>query len=178
MRNIILNLAISLDGYIADSDGGFDWIVGDGDKTSDTKQQFDFPKFVESIDTIVMGKNAYLDCPKETLESFKSKKIYVASSEKLKDKLGNVEFISGDICNQIMKLKEEKGKDIWLFGGAVLADPFIKANIVDEYIVGIIPTILGSGRSLFLENNPNIKLHLEEATTQEGIVIMRYKKRK
>jgi len=173
-RKIILNLAISLDGYIADKKGGFDWIKGDGDHSNDTKKQFDFPKFLNSVDTIVMGKNAYLDCPKETMIDFKYKKIYVATTKKLENKYENVEFINGDICDKILDLKKKKGSDIWLFGGAILTDFFIKADIVDEYIIGIIPIILGEGRPLFLENNPRLKLNLKECTIQEGIVILKY----
>lgn len=53
---IILNLAISLDGYIADTDGGFDWIVGQGDTSIDTENRWDYTKFLEDIDIVVMGK--------------------------------------------------------------------------------------------------------------------------
>lgn len=55
-RKIILNLAVSLDGYIASEDGGFDWIVGDGTHTLDTQNQIDFNYFLQEVDTIVMGK--------------------------------------------------------------------------------------------------------------------------
>ncbi len=177
-RKIILNLAISLDGFIADEDGGFDWIKGDGDNSHDTKHTFDFPKFVEGVDTLVMGRKAYEDCPHETMKTFSTKKIYVATTKKLERKYDNVECINGDICKQIFELKKEKGKDIWIWGGAHLADPFIKTNSIDEYIIGIIPIILGKGRPLFLENNPTIRLHLEESTTQEGIIIVKYSKSK
>lgn len=176
-RKIILNLAISLDGFIADEDGGFDWIKGDDDNSHDTKQKFDFPRFVKGVDILVMGRKAYEDCPHETMKTFNSKKIYVATTKKLESKYDNVEFINGDICKQILKLMKEKGENIWVWGGAKLADPFIKANIIDEYIIGIIPIILGKGKPLFLENNPTIKLHLLESTTQEGIVILKYDKR-
>lgn len=57
-RKIILNLAISLDGYIASEDGGYDWIVGHGDNTLNTENKFDFDKFLEGIDIVVMGKIA------------------------------------------------------------------------------------------------------------------------
>ncbi|MCM1989097.1 dihydrofolate reductase family protein [Oceanirhabdus seepicola] len=90
---------------------------------------------------------------------------------------GNVEFISNDICGYIQNLQKEEGKDIWLFGGGGLTDCFIKADIVDEYIIGIIPIILGNGRPLFLGSNPTIKLHLDEYTVQDGITIHRYSKR-
>jgi len=168
---------MSLDGFIADKEGGFDWITGDKNKTNDTKKQFDFPKFIDSIDTIVMGKTAYLDCPSGTFEEFKSHKIYVASNEKLESKYDNVKFINGNIVKQILDLKKEKGKDIWLFGGGKLADAFIKAEVIDEYIIGIIPVILGKGIQLFLDNNPKLELNLQEYTVQEGIIISRYSKR-
>jgi dihydrofolate reductase len=176
-RKIILNLAISLDGYIADEDGGFDWIKGDGNKVLDTEKQFNFADFLNKIDILVMGRKSYEDIPLETIEDFSSKKIYVATSQKFETKYENIECINGDICKKILDLKEENGKDIWLFGGAELADHFIKADIIDEYIIGIIPIILGKGRPLFLGNNPKLKLHLNESTTQEGIVILRYTKR-
>ena len=52
-----------------------------------------------------------------------------------------------------------------------------KAKIIDKYIIGIIPIILGKGRRLFLENNPKLKLHLNKYTIQEGITILEYTKR-
>ena len=173
-RKIILNLAISLDGYIADEEGGFAWIEGDGDKTNDTKKQFDFPGFVNNCDTVVMGRKAYEDCGIENIDKFQTKKFLIATSKKLETKYENVEVINGDICSQILTLREEKGKNIWLFGGAGSTDPFIKADLVDEYIIGIIPILLGTGRPLFLGNNPTHKLHLDECTVTGGITMLRY----
>ncbi len=176
-RKIILNLAISLDGFIADKEGGFDWIKGDGDKARDTKKQFSFPQFLETIDTVVMGRKAYEESYDVSKEMLSSKKVYVATHKKLKNKEENVEIIDGDIVSEITKLKKEKGKGIWLFGGGIVIDPFVKAEVIDEYIIGFIPTILGGGRPLFLKNNPQVELHLEECTVQEGIIIGRYSKR-
>jgi dihydrofolate reductase len=178
VRKIILNLAISLDGFIADNKGSFTWIKGNGDNNQDTKKQFDFTKFSKSVDTIVMGRKAYNDSYEISKKMLESKKVLVATYKELKNKEDNIEIISGDIVSKITKLKKEKGKNIWLFGGGVVIDPFIKANVIDEYIIGVIPIILGSGRPLFLENNPLIKLHLNESTSQEGIVILKYTKRK
>jgi dihydrofolate reductase len=107
---------------------------------------------------------------------FKSQKVYVTSNEKLDTKY-DVEFISGDVVSQILELKKENDKDIWLFGGAGSIDAFVKADVIDEYIVGIIPIILGEGIPLFLKENPNIDLHLTECTIQEGIAILRYSKK-
>ncbi len=172
-RKIILNLAISLDGYIASEDGGYDWIVGDGDKRLDTENKWDFNKFLEDIDVVVMGKKCY---NQNMHNDFKSKKVYIATSKDIKD-YENVHFINDDIVKVIEEERNKEGKDIFLFGGGVLLDSFIKADIIDEYIIGVIPTILGKGRPLFLGNNPKIDLHLEEYIIDEGIVIIRYTKK-
>lgn len=172
-RKIILNLAISIDGYIASEDGGFGWIVGDGDKSLDTEKKWDFSEFLDTIDIVVMGKNCY---DQNFHKDFKNKKVYVATSKNLKD-YENIHFIKGDIVRMIEKERQTIEKNIFLFGGGKVIDPFIKANIIDEYVIGIIPTILGKGRKLFLENNPKIDLHLDEYITDEGFVILRYSKR-
>jgi dihydrofolate reductase len=120
-----------------------------------------------------MGKNCY---DQNMHNDYKNKKVYVATSQKIQNQ-DNIHFISGDICKIIQEEKEKEGKDIYLFGGGVLIDSFIKTNIVDEYIIGIIPIILGKGRPLFLENNPTINLHLVEYIVENGIIILKYVKR-
>jgi dihydrofolate reductase len=172
-RKIILNLAISLDGYIASEEGEFDWIAGDADDTLNTKNKFDYGKFLDGIDVVVMGRNCY---DQNMHNDFKNKKVYVATSRKIKNQ-DNLHFISGDICKVIQEEKEKEGKDIFIFGGGGLVDNFIKADIIDEYIIGIIPTILGKGRPLFLGNNPTIKLQLKEHIVDSGITILKYSKR-
>jgi dihydrofolate reductase len=171
---IVLNLAMSLDGYIASEDGGYDWIVGDGDNTLDTTNKHDFDKFMNDIDVVVMGKKCY---DQNMHHDFKNKKVYVATSQKINNQ-ENLQFISGDISKIILEEKEEGGKNIFLFGGGGLVDNFIKADIIDEYILGVIPIILGKGRPLFLGNNSTIKLHLDEYIIENGISILKYTKRK
>ncbi len=169
---IILNLAISLDGYIADENGGYEWIVGDGNSTLNTKDKHEFDKFLETIDVVVMGKNCY---NQDFHKDFKNKDVYIATSQEIED-YDNYKFICGDICKTISELKG-KGKNIFLFGGGIMIDSFLKEDIIDEYIIGIIPTILGKGRKLFLENNPKIDLSLNAYYVEEGIIIMKYSKR-
>lgn len=175
MRKIILNLAMSLDGYISDLDGGFDWIVGHGDK-NDTDEVYDFDAFLQGIDTVVMGSVAYEDCILTGLTTFDNKDILVATSRDF-EKRDQVTFVKSDICQKVLDLKKQEGKNIWLFGGAGLTDDFIRNNIVDEYVVAIIPTILGNGRRLFKGDYPKIDLYLKETQISEGIPILTYIKR-
>lgn len=172
-RKIILNLAMSIDGYIADEDGGFDWIVGDGDSSLNTNNKWDFNKFLENIDVVVMGKTCY---DSNFHNDYKNKKVYVATSKELED-YDNIHFINGDIVKVIEEERQKEGKDIYLFGGGIVIDNFIKADVIDEYIIGVIPTILGKGIPLFPGNNPKIDLHLDEYFVEDGIMIMRYSKR-
>jgi len=176
MRKIILNLAISLDGYICDENGGFEWIVGHGEGSNNPTEAHDFDKFLEGVDTLVMGSVAYEDVVLTGLTTFEDKEIIVATHKEIVAK-ENTRFISGDICRRILELKEVEGKNIWLFGGAGLTDSFIRENIVDEYVIAIIPTILGNGRRLFKGDYPKIDLHLDEYSINEGVTVLTYSKR-
>lgn len=176
MRKIILNLAMSLDGYICDEKGGFDWIVGQGDDDGNGTEAYDFESFLERVDTLVMGSVSYADVVLSGLTTFEDKHILVATHKTLERK-PNVQFISGDLCRAVLDLKKREGKNIWLFGGAELTDSFIRENIVDEYIVAIIPTILGNGRRLFKGDYPKINLHLDAYSVANGITVLTYSKR-
>lgn len=136
-RKIILNLAMSLDGFIATEDGKYDWIHGDGDNSLDTKEKFDFGKFLDTIDIMVMGRKSYDDCD---IEPFQNKEIYIVTNEEKGD-YDNVKFIHGDVVECIQKEQAKEGKHIYLFGGGLLIDQFVKTNVIDEYMITIIPTI-------------------------------------
>lgn len=167
---IILNLAISLDGFIADESGGYDWIKPAGDSHLNTETIWSHEKFLESISTVVMGKRCY---DQGFHEGFGNRKVYVATGEKLED-YENIHFVGDDICREVLELKRRNAGDIYLFGGGILIDAFLKAGIIDEYVIGIIPIILGKGIPLFLKNNPSIPLELAGHYVEDGIVVLRY----
>ncbi|MBN2758193.1 MAG: dihydrofolate reductase family protein [Bacteroidales bacterium] len=170
---IILNLAMSIDGYIASENGDYDWILGDGDSSLNTDVGHNYASFLEDIDIVLMGKNCY---NQGFSNDFPAKQVFVATSE-VKEDESNIHFINNDVLN-IIKHEKQKGKNIYLFGGGILIDSFIKNNAIDEYIIGIIPIILGKGKKLFLDNNPNILLHLNKYVIEDGIPLLYYVKRK
>ena len=118
-RDIILNLAISLDGFICDEDGGFAWISGQGDVRADTADHFDFDGFLASCDTIVMGRKAYEDCLSSLPEA--AEKRFLVASRTPRAPEGRVVFLSADVVAEVLALKDRPGKHIWLFGGGELA---------------------------------------------------------
>ncbi|MGL5540575.1 MAG: dihydrofolate reductase family protein [Erysipelotrichaceae bacterium] len=172
-RKIIMTLAMSLDGYIADEQGGFDWIVGDGDSHLNTPSRWDYFQFLEGVDLVVMGKACY---DQNMHADFKTQPVWVATHQPLRDH-DHVHFVQDHLVEAVLAEQAKPGKDIFLFGGGKLIDAFLKANVIDEYIIGIIPTILGSGRPLFLGNNPTIDLHLTNVLIEEGIPVLWYTKR-
>lgn len=173
MKNkIVLNLAISLDGYIAAKDGSYDWIQGDQRNEVETNEKWSHANFLDRVDAVVMGKKCY---DQKLHSEYRNKEVYVLTSENLED-YDSVHFINSNSVAFVQKLREEKEGDIYLFGGGITIDSFIKENIIDEYIVGIIPVILGSGRPLFLKDNPQIQLTLKNYYIEDGITVLQYTK--
>jgi dihydrofolate reductase len=169
-RKIIFSAAMSLDGFIADLDDGFDWIKGDDHHDLDTLEHWDYPAFLSTIDTVIMGRRCYeLGQHKD----FIGQRLIVASSHPIQDP---VVVFTQDAVQTINTLKETEGKDVFVFGGATLTQSLIKADVIDHYIIGIVPIILGKGIRLFNESDL-IQLHLVKQTIEEGIVILHYEKR-
>ncbi|NRG98603.1 dihydrofolate reductase [Streptococcus suis] len=176
MRRLVLNIAMSLDGFIARKDGSYDWIEGHGTSSYDTQLQFDNPAFFESCDTVIMGRKSLEDCPLEMIDGYQEKTFIIASHSEQTD-YDNVRFVD-NIVSEIERLKVDEGSDIWLFGGAGLVQTCLKAKLIDHFIIGIIPTILGEGISLFDQLQEEQKLTLVESTVKDGIAMLRYDIRK
>lgn len=176
MRRICLFIAMSLDGYIADSDGGASWLEGQG---SDSENIDVYSEFVKDIDTILMGWNTYHQVatelsPKEWV--YRDFTTYVithrehCSSEKIR-------FTKENPIKLIKKLKEEDGKDIWICGGANLVQQIINENLIDYYYITIIPTLQGSGIRLFENGTTEIKLKLLYTQAYNGMTDLVYVRR-
>lgn len=172
---IILNLAMSLDGFIASEDGSYDWIAGHGDHTLDTAETYEFESFLKETDLIIMGKRCY---EQGMHKEFPGRKVLVAVSElpESPGKEEQVSFITGNIVEQVC-LEREQGKRIYLFGGGILVHEFLAADVIDEYVIGIIPVILGSGRKLFTAPVQKIGLTLQKYIVQDGTAILYYSKK-
>ena len=172
-RKIILSLAMSLDGFIATSEGGYGWIAGDGTHDLDTKDRWNYEAFLQTVDLVIMGKNCF---DQKMHEDFTDQKVWVATSESLDDS-GNVHFIRGDIADVVVREKSRSGKNIFIFGGGKVAHHFLQSDAIDEYYIGIVPIILGSGKPLFVGGSPEIPLRLKNIISEEGVVVLHYVRR-
>jgi dihydrofolate reductase len=151
MRKLILGLAISLDGYIEGPNGEFDWCM--------TDQDYGMSAFFKRIDSMIIGRKSYEvmnSMGDDAMPGFPPLKTYVFSRS-----LNNVrpgeELIKENIEHEVTRIKNEPGKDIWLFGGAELFNQLFHLSLVDEIWLSVHPIVLGGGRMLF-SNNQNRKL--------------------
>lgn len=176
MRRVILYIAMSLDGYIADKNGGVDWLSG---QDAEGAEEGTYSEFTQGIDTVVMGWNTYAQVktelspeiwPYEELTSY----VITHRNEKSTD---NIKFVGEEPCELIARLKEMSGKDIWICGGSSIIQPLICENLIDEYRVSVIPTILGKGISLFGNRETELQLRLKETKMYNGIVELVYTRR-
>lgn len=176
MRKIRLFIAMSLDGYIADNKGDVDWLKGQGE---DNENIDTYSEFVKDIDTILMGWNTYHQIVTELSPSewvYSNFKTYVIthtehiSSEKIC-------FTKENPVDLLKKLTAEKGKDIWICGGANMIQQLIDEDFIDQYYISIIPTLLGSGIRLFENTNRELKLRLLKTQTYNGITDLVYVRR-
>lgn len=86
----------------------------------------------------------------------------------------NTEFLTGDILSFVHNLKSQPGKNIWLVGGAALANTFMEYSLIDEYWVAVIPVILGDGVRLFRDGNPSVRLSLQNLEQYGDVVVLHY----
>ena len=156
MRKIVLQLAVSLDGYIEGPNGEFDWCF--------TDQDYGMSAFFKRIDSTFMGRKTYeltQAMQDEVPNGFPKMREYVFSNTLTGVKKGVI-LINGDIKSEVKKIKRKKGKDIWLFGGAELISSLINLQLVDEIILAVHPVILGSGKALLSEIKERTWLTLTE----------------
>ncbi|OAM94930.1 bifunctional deaminase-reductase domain protein [Pelosinus fermentans DSM 17108] len=96
---------------------------------------------------------------------------YTASS-------GEVQYINRNIEAEIRKLKQEPGKDVWLYGGASLISTFINLGLVDEYRLSVHPVVLGAGKPLFESLRERLSLVLTDVRRySSGVVQLVYRTR-
>lgn len=180
MRKIILDLAVTLDGFIEGPNGETDWCIMDDD--------MNFNEFLDSIDTIFYGRVSYDSWgtyqpeenagpeEKEFWGTIHSKNKYVFSSQTRKDETAT--FINSDIAEKVEEIKKQDGKNIWLYGGASLIKTFIQLNLIDVYRVSVHPVALGNGKPLFEDLRERLELKLMTTNVfRSGVVQLIYEPR-
>lgn len=171
MRKVILYMATSIDGFVASPDGGVDWILTDVELES----EYGFESFVKTVDTLLMGRASYEQTVSFGDWPFSDHRIVVYSNKDFEPSTPNTSVRKFD-PKFIEKLKNEEGKDLWLFGGGALNHTFLEHDLIDEMMVFVQPTVLGSGIGLF-GNRPIDPKHFIRKAVHElggGFTLLHY----
>ncbi len=177
MKKVILDLATTLDGFIEGPNGEIDWCIMDDD--------MDFDGFLSGIDTIFYGRKSYdlwgnyqpeenaAPAEQQLWKGVHAKDKFVFSSQHREDE--NATFITSDIIEKVTEIKNQGGKDIWLYGGASLINTFIQNNLVDVYRISVHTVALGTGKPLFEELKERLNLKLIKTNVfKSGVVQLIY----
>jgi dihydrofolate reductase len=172
MRKVVLGLGISLDGYIARLDGSVDFLF--------MPKDYSMAPFFKTIDTAVMGRKTYevgLKMGGAGAFGGSSMTYYVMSRTQPAGERGGVIFTKQTPAELIAQIRKNRGKNIWHMGGGELGREFLKADLVDDIYLGVVPILLGEGLPLFPSGFPqrNFAL-LENKTFSKGLIALKYKR--
>lgn len=174
MRKVILYIAMSLDGYIADNEGGVAWLEG---VNQDYIGDYGYHDFLAGVDTVILGARTYQQIVEELSPEkwvYSGMQSYVLTHQPLPDK-DEIHFVQQPIEQLLAELCHQAGKNIWICGGASIAQQLMALNLIDEYDLSIMPCILGDGIALF-GKMASIPLKLISSQVENGIVRCRYKR--
>ena len=167
MVEVKLFIATSLDGFIAERDGGVDWLFTDDD--------YGYTAFFDSIEALIMGRRTYEQVLGFGEWPYGEKPTYVFTRGVSGGDHPHVEFVSSDAGPLVEELRRRSSGDIWLVGGAALVSVFRELHLIDEYILSVHPVLLGDGIPLFERPQPRESLRLrEELSFESGLVQLRY----
>ncbi|MGA7380809.1 MAG: dihydrofolate reductase family protein [Terriglobales bacterium] len=174
-RRVIVYVATSADGFIARPDGSVDWL----DRPR-PKGNYGGAAFFRSIDTCILGRKTYDFSVSHGMPDFyPGKKTYVFSRTLKQAASPKVTLIKEDVAAFAQRLRTEKGKHIWLVGGAELTAAFLDAGHVDEFIIHVIPVMIGEGIPLVAPRHRHLALKLVASQKfPDGVVKLHYTVRK
>ena len=185
MRRLVLEQWLSLDGYAEDRNGKLDFFP---DSSSDKFSDADQLLFLDSVDTILLGRRTYelfvdywpaATTQKEVIADRLNALPKVVFSNSLREapwgQWAPARIVRGDAVAEIRRLKSQSGKNMVLWGSITLAQQLIAQGLIDEYHLQVCPAIVGGGRKLFpdLDHYSGLR-RVATRTYDTGVVFLSY----
>lgn len=173
MRKLILYIATSLDGYIAkpNDDLSFLSIV------EQEGQDYGYTDFIKTVDAVIVGRKTYDKVLSMGFDFPHADKDAYIITRTPRPTIGSVKFYTGDLKSLVTTLKSEPGKNIFCDGGAEIVNELLKDNLIDEFIISVIPILVGNGTKLFKDGRPEQKLEFVSVRSfDKGLVQLHYKR--
>ena len=160
-------VAQSLDGFIAESDGGLDWLLTyDGDAGPDVSQATEgtYDEFFAQVGAVSMGSATYEFILAEQTGGwpYEGKPCWVFTSRDLPVPRGaDVRFANGPVRAVLDQMKDSAGEsNLWVVGGGDLASQFAGEGLLDQLLVTVVPVVLGAGLPTFARRLEGKQLRL------------------
>jgi len=167
----------SLDGIIAKKDNSVSWFDTSDNYGKGASGQ-DPEEFLKAIDCYVMGSRTYehaLELSKSYGWAYGDTPTIVVTKRQLPIDRKNIEIYSGNLNKLVNEQLKPKYNNVWLVGGAMLANDFIRLQLADEIRLSVIPIILGEGKLFFDHIGQEQPLHLKDVTAyKNGMVELCY----
>ena len=169
--HITYYVAASVDGLIGPLDGSLDWLS----PFEGGAEDYGYRKFFESVDAVLLGRKTYEQSLGFGKWPYEGKRCWVFSRQKLQA-LPPLVAVTTDRPREVVREMERAGlRRAWLVGGGALAGAFHTEGLISEYIISVIPVMLGKGIQLFGGNGAHERLMLVESQRYAtGIVQLRY----
>lgn len=173
MRKVVLYISTSLDGYIATKNNSLEFLS----IVEQEGEDYGYNDFIKSVDAVIIGRKTYEKVIEMGYEyPHKDKDVYIITRT-AKPSVGTFQFYTGDLAQLVNQLKTKAGKNIYCDGGSEIANELMQANLIDEYIISIIPVLLGDGIKLFKDGRPEQKLELVSTKQfEKGLTQLHYKR--
>jgi len=166
MRALKLFIACSLDGYIADAQGGVDWLP--------TDQDYGITPFMQGVDATLMGAATYDQILTFGPWPYANKQNYVLARKQRRAAHESVEIVYQDPVAFTRQLLAQPGGTVWLVGGSQIILPLHNAGLISHYQLTTIPVILGQGVPLFAKGMQPLNLQLDSIKHYETGVIQQF----
>jgi len=172
-RRVIVHIATSADGYIARSDGDLEWLTS----RPAPKGFYGMKAFMRSIDTMVLGRKTYeVSLRMGAKFDSQSRTIVFSRHPAPADAPLGVQFVNDAIGPFVSRLREQRGKDIWLMGGGELIASFLDAEAIDEFVISVVPVFIGDGIPLIARRHRYVPLELRSVERfEDGLVQLHYR---
>jgi dihydrofolate reductase len=158
-RKVVLYISMSLDGYIASRDNSLEFLS----MVEKEGEDYGYNEFVKSVDTVIIGRKTYEKVIEMGYEyPHKDKDVYILTGT-TRPSIGTFNFYTGNLSQLVRGLTSQSGKNIYCDGGSEIANELMKQNLVDEFIISVIPILLGEGIKLFKDGRPQQRLKLISA---------------
>jgi dihydrofolate reductase len=170
-RKAILYIASSLDGYIAKPNDDLSFLS----LVQQEGQDYGYAEFIDNVDTVILGRKTY-DWVMKQVKEFPHAQMdsYIITRTPRKD-IDKIKFYSGNLKELVLRLKQERGKNIFIDGGAEIVNALLKEKLIDQIYLSIVPILLGDGVRLFKEGLPEQNLRLINSKQFEtGLIQLQY----